>query len=1580
MYPPGDTENALDCSIGSMAYLVVLVILKTDSCRICKLRFRNCCGNEETRAASTILFVHAISTMSFSWYFLGPSATSPKPQLLDAHLKTLLPPIVEAYLAFLQVQQAKSPSSLTVSLDVAASKLTYTFCKVRGEKIIIGFLNNEPRYLELVLANLEDFRTLSAESDTAWEKSYVLLLWLTHLMLVPFDLSSISAVAQPPEVHEHMSLQPQVPSIARRIIALGIHYLASATREQDAAAKMLVRLVTRPDMQRLELPAALVSWALMKLLNPSASPNSNLHTFLGPLRFLTGMTVSVDTPEVASLMPSIYSVGQRLMDDAMLAFLSSSAVTKKLVVKLLRNMALLSLQCPFDGLIGFLEASNVLEETIDYCLQSLEDRDTPVRFAASKALSMIILRLDPEMGHEVIQAVLESFKEDMPKSSSKPDFGAANALRWHGLTLTLAHALFRRSASPQQLPEILNALLLALSFEQRSAVGVSTGSNVRDAACFGIWSLSRRYTTKELLSTDTSQIGFEFCRDAVSIIQVVAIQLLLSACLDPSGNIRRGSSAALQELIGRHPDQVSNGISLVQVVDYHAVGLRQRAMVDVAQDAASLDTIYREALLVALGKWRGLGSTDVLSREAAAESIGLLCAAQLPQHVCITLENLQQCIFAFPNSDVEQCHGSLLALSKIIDTKMLQLTRGDNSDSSRKNMTYLLSLWKIFDEEGHLYKNQTLRATRAELPSATPPSRKFYRVWIAHDASAPLTEWRIVGLQAVDLMIQADTIDADILPGVLSALDAGLNDYTITERGDVGSLTQIDAGSRHLLEGNIIRLSLEKMDRVRLQAARCLKQDLNAKNVSDMDVSSYQYFLKLFTPLIYDPPSWKRDAILKGSISCAGVGAEGLLRASRMALVDTLSRGSDSVRSDCLSALTNCLRELIAKEAETQPLLELIAYLLDALPSIVPLNSPFNWRVLLSLVQKAHFKSNNISRILAAIEVYQALAEKPTARVDTLKKLVSMLRTNPYPTVRTAVAECLFLATGDQALKIIDWNKPSQAYNVPIDVRCLFLPHYPTAVPRSGVPTELYDLVGYALFVVAQANEHPIRFISIVLLLLPLSYFVTNEFIRKNARIPGFNGPPGKPVFGNIPDIKYNAAEKYREWSKTYGDVYQIQLGNIPVIVCNSAEACRVLFGHFSQALSSRPVFYTFHKVLSNTAGTTIGTSPFSDSLKRRRKGAASALNKPSVASYVGHLDVETLAFVKEGLEYGAAGTQSVDPMPMIQRLSLSLALTLNWGTRLSSRDDPLFHEITEVEEEISKFRSTSGNMQDYVPFLRLNPFNAGSTRAREMRQRRDVYLTKLNKDLDDRMAKGTHKPCIQANVIQDKEAKLNKEELTSISLTMLSGGLDTVTTLVAWSIALLGQRPDIQEKAIREIRKMFSEDEILCAPEDEMKCEYVMALVKECLRYYTVLRLALPRATVKDITYEGKLIPAGTTIYLNAWACNMDPAVWKDPEVFRPERWLEQPDAPLFTYGVGYRMCAGSLLANRELYLVFMRMLSCFEIEKGTEVETHPVKGSSDPTSLVSLPHRYEVRFRPRNKVKLREQITAKEKVLGEC
>lgn len=112
-----------------------------------------------------------------------------------------------------------------------------------------------------------------------------------------------------------------------------------------------------------------------------------------------------------------------------------------------------------------------------------------------------------------------------------------------------------------------------------------------------------------------------------------------------------------------------------------------------------------------------------------------------------------------------------------------------------------------------------------------------------------------------------------------------------------------------------------------------------------------------------------------------------------------------------------------------------------------------------------------------------------------------------------------------------------------------------------------------------QLQEHTLRSVTALLLSIPLTYVLINEYVRRAARVKGFSGPFNWPVVGNIPDIKYNAAEKYREWSRVYGDVYQIQLGNVPVIVVNSAEAARKIFGQNSQALSSRPVFWTFHKV-----------------------------------------------------------------------------------------------------------------------------------------------------------------------------------------------------------------------------------------------------------------------------------------------------------------------------------------------------------------------------------------------------------------
>lgn len=292
-------------------------------------------------------------------------------------------------------------------------------------------------------------------------------------------------------------------------------------------------------------------------------------------------------------------------------------------------------------------------------------------------------------------------------------------------------------------------------------------------------------------------------------------------------------------------------------------------------------------------------------------------------------------------------------------------------------------------------------------------------------------------------------------------------------------------------------------------------------------------------------------------------------------------------------------------------------------------------------------------------------------------------------------------------------------------------------------------------------------------------------------------------------------------------------------------------------------------KIAASTQGFSIGTSPYDDSLKRRKKGAAVALNRPAIQTYLPYLDIESRDFVKELLIYGKAGMQPIDPLPMIQRLALSLAMTINWGVRVPSHKDKMLREIVEVEEELNRVRSTTGNYQDYIPLLRLFPLNKTSAKAREMRSRRDKYLYTLNQELAEKVAKGTNKPCIQASVLKYKEEELNDAELTSISLSMLAGGFETVANTVQYTMALLAGHPEIQDKAFEEIREFQNSEHPLCDAADNLKCTYVAGLAKEALRYFSVVPLALPRESIKDIEYNGVLIPKGTTFYMNAVACN---------------------------------------------------------------------------------------------------------------
>ena len=595
-------------------------------------------------------------------------------------------------------------------------------------------MNNEPKYLEPMLSafwvwNQPYQSIVNGEAldhgPMVWEERYIMLLWSSHLMLTPFDLSSISSITSAAEIENkslHITLPPDTPAITKRVVSVSLSHLESASREREAARVLLVRLVLRPDILSLGLLDYFVYWALSSLESrQSSGPAKTVYNDIGLLSFLAGMVTSAVKDTIAPFLGSIFKSIQRINTGytAHSRAITSSALARKIIIKLLRAIILLTIPSGLNILPPNYPGlpDNVLEEVIEHLLNSLADKDTPVRYAASKALSMIAVKLEPAMAAEVVEAVVGSLEEnllwadattgkiiadyDVNHISSGPlkrNLTAVDPLRWQGLVLTLSHLLFRRSPPPQQLPSILNALVLALSFEQRSSVGSSVGTNVRDAACFGIWALARRYTTEEFSRIDTSIIRAANSQGhSISVLQALANQIVVAATLDSSGNIRRGASAALQELIGRHPDTVVEGISLVQVVDYHAVALRSKAIQEVAIGASALHPLYWGAILDGLLEWRGIGSPDAPSRRLSAIAIGLLAVSRGPDGAGPSLARVHESLNGTPSRQVEERHGLLLALAAI-----LRQCSGDDINLDARTTDALAALWTVLDSQSYL--------------------------------------------------------------------------------------------------------------------------------------------------------------------------------------------------------------------------------------------------------------------------------------------------------------------------------------------------------------------------------------------------------------------------------------------------------------------------------------------------------------------------------------------------------------------------------------------------------------------------------------------------------------------------------------------------------------------------------------------------------------------------------------------------------------------------------------------------------------------------------------------------------------
>jgi phenylacetate 2-hydroxylase len=362
------------------------------------------------------------------------------------------------------------------------------------------------------------------------------------------------------------------------------------------------------------------------------------------------------------------------------------------------------------------------------------------------------------------------------------------------------------------------------------------------------------------------------------------------------------------------------------------------------------------------------------------------------------------------------------------------------------------------------------------------------------------------------------------------------------------------------------------------------------------------------------------------------------------------------------------------------------------------------------------------------------------------------------------------------------------------------------------------------------------------------------------------------PSVGHLTQLGDDHATVCEKWWRKYGhSVFQIRLGNTRAVVVNSFEDCKKILVSNPQGLIDRPKLYTFHGIISSTQGFTIGSSPWDESCRNKRKAASTTLSKAMMKQYYEMFDVESYCVVRDLQRDSNYGATEVSVRPYIQRYALNTTLTLCYGIRMDAVYDGLLREILHVGSAISLLRSASENYQDYIPSLRYLPNNKKNRESKELRERRDKYLNELLDKVREMIKKKTDKPCISA-ILKDEETRLTGVEVSSICLSLVSGGFETIPGTLVSCIGSLStvEGQEYQERAYQEILKAHPNTGEAWGNEFEKEdVPYINAIVKEAGRYYTVSNMSLPRKTMTDVQWGAATIPKGTMVLINAQAAN---------------------------------------------------------------------------------------------------------------
>lgn len=445
----------------------------------------------------------------------------------------------------------------------------------------------------------------------------------------------------------------------------------------------------------------------------------------------------------------------------------------------------------------------------------------------------------------------------------------------------------------------------------------------------------------------------------------------------------------------------------------------------------------------------------------------------------------------------------------------------------------------------------------------------------------------------------------------------------------------------------------------------------------------------------------------------------------------------------------------------------------------------------------------------------------------------------------------------------------------------------------------------------------------------------------------------GARFLGNTLDLQRDQLGTYARAMAEHGDIARFRVGPPRLgftfdAVFSPEGARQVLAADAGHYVKDAPVIDEFRHFLGNGLLVSEG-----ERWRRDRRVAGPLFTRRAVDAHL-----ETIALAAGDLvswcEADAGANRPID----LTQLSMRYAL------------HALGHTVfgDDIVGAAPTLRSVLPALGDHLKKRSLAPVRTPHSLPTPANRRAEASR-KLVWDLADeliatRRARGSGGTDLLSRLLDARDPEtgdaLSDDDIRDEVIIFLIAGHETTGSALAFTLQLLGQQEEVQERARAEVLDLAGRQpggyEIEQLP-------YVAQVIDESMRLYPPAHTVVRRASA-DTELLGYPVPAGRIVAVNIWGIHHRPSVWSDPFEFSPDRFeptRRGPDATRRSSGYrhipfagGPRACIGEHLAMAELVSAIAALLARFRLRSQLERPNTEVDLALRPKG--TLPCHFEI------------------------